>query len=219
MRPTYRELSVAVERLAHLAVVLDPSGQSAARTRAEVQAEREACLANLDQERKVSPRLHALGAQTNRVSQSYAPALFHTYDVPPLSRTHNAGEDDFRELKRRLVSITGQRGAVTHLLLREGAWDVIPGPASLARTGTAISQVEHQAYATKSAGCKAIGPAAAFTRVRPSSHRRSSSNGPTLKGAPSKVGSRMNFAVRLFSTGPYQLITKFRTKVTLWKRI
>lgn len=71
--------------------------------------------------------------------------MFHTYDVPGLPRTNNGRESEFRELKRRLVSTTGQRGAVKRLLLREGAWELIPGLASLAETITAISQVECQA--------------------------------------------------------------------------
>ena len=85
-----------------------------------------------------------------------------------------------------------------------------PGLASLAETGAAISQVEYQACARQSAGCKAIGPVADFTRVRPSSHKRNSSIGPTPEGAPSNVRSQVNFAVRLYSTGQHQLITEFR---------
>ena len=148
VRPTYRELSRAADWLARLAAVLDPAprGHAArARTGAEVRAEWETCLADLERERQASPRLQALGAQIAKVSQSYAPGLFHTYDVPGLPRTNNGRESEFRELKRRLVSTTGQRGAVKRLLLREGAWELIPGPASLAETITAISQVECQA--------------------------------------------------------------------------
>ncbi len=139
-RPTYRELGVAADGLARLAAVLDPDGQPA-RTGAEVRAEWEACLADLDRACQATPRLQSLGAQITKVSQSYAPGLFHTYDVPGLPRTNNARESEFRALKWRLVTTTGQRGAVKRLLLREGAWELIPGPASLAETITAISQV------------------------------------------------------------------------------
>ncbi len=144
VRPTQRELSVAADWLARLAAVLDPD-HPPARTGAEVRAEWEDCLADLEQERQASPRLQALGVHLAKVSASYAPGLFHTYDVPGLPRTNNARESEFRELKRRLLSTTGQRGAVKRLLLREGAWELIPGPASLAETIAAISQVEGQA--------------------------------------------------------------------------
>jgi len=140
MRPTYRELSVAADWLARLAAVLDPAGQPA-RTGAQVRAEWEACLTDLERERQATPRLQTLGAHITKVSWSYAPGLFHTYDVPGLPRTNNARESEFRDLKRRLVTTTGQRGAVKRLLLRDGAWELIPTPASLAETLTAISQV------------------------------------------------------------------------------
>ena len=145
VRPTYRELGVAADWLARLAAVLDPAGQPVARTGAQVRAEWEACLADLDQARQASPRLRALGAHIAKVSQAYAPGLFHTYDIPGLPRTNNGRESEFREVKRRLVSTTGQRGAVKRLLLREGAWELIPHPASLAETISAISQVDGQA--------------------------------------------------------------------------
>jgi hypothetical protein len=140
MRPTYRELGVAADWLARLAAVLDPAGQPA-RTGAQVRAEWEACLTDLERERQATPRLQTLGAHITKVSRSYAPGLFHTYDVPGLPRTNNARESEFRDLKRRLVTTTGQRGAVKRLLLRDGAWELIPTPASLAETLTAIAQV------------------------------------------------------------------------------
>lgn len=140
MRPTCRELGVAADWLARLAAILDPAGQPA-RTGAQVRAEWEACLADLERERHATPRLQTLGAHITKVSQSYAPGLFHTYDVPGLPRTNNARESEFRDLKRRLVTTTGQRGAVKRLLLRDGAWELIPTPASLAETITAIAQV------------------------------------------------------------------------------
>jgi hypothetical protein len=145
LQPACRELNVAAEWLARLAAVLDPARadpQAPARTGAQVRADWEACLADLDQESQTTSRLRLLGAQITKVSQAYAPGLFHTYDIPGLPRTNNGRESEFRELKRRLVSTTGQNGAVKRLLLREGAWELIPAPASLAETITAISQVE-----------------------------------------------------------------------------
>jgi len=131
---------VAADWLARLAAVLDPAGQPA-RTGAQVRAELEACLADIEQERQATPRLQTLGAHITKVSQSYAPGLFHTYDVPGLPRTNNARESEFRDLKRRFIITTGQSGAVKPLLLREGAWELIPSPASIVETLTAISHV------------------------------------------------------------------------------
>ncbi len=145
LQPTYRELNIAADWLARLAAVLDPASSdplAPARTGAQVRADWEACLADIEQARQTSARLRNLGAQITKVSRAYAPGLFHTYDIPGLPRTNNSRESEFRELKRRLVSTTGQHGAVTRLLLREGAWELIPVPASLAETITAISQVD-----------------------------------------------------------------------------
>jgi len=86
--------------------------------------------------------LQRFGASILKVSDSYAPGLFHSYDVPDLARTNNARESEFRDLKRRLIRTTGQKGAVKRLLLREGAWELIPGPSSQAETVAAISTVK-----------------------------------------------------------------------------
>ncbi len=146
VRPTSRELGVAAEWLARLAAVLDPNAQPAcARTGAQVRSEWEDCLADFERAGQASPHLQAFAAHIGKVSQSYAPGLFHTYDLPGLPRTNNARESEFRDLKRRLLTTTGQTGAAKRLLLREGAWESIPAPVSLADTIRAISQVEPQA--------------------------------------------------------------------------
>ena len=147
-QPTYRELSLAANWLTRLAAVLDPARSDApapARTGAEVRADWEACLADLERESQTSARLQGLGAQITKVSRAYAPGLFQTYDIPGLPRTNNGRESEFRELKRRLVSTTGQNGAAKRLLLRAGAWELIPAPASLAATIAAIAQVDSPA--------------------------------------------------------------------------
>jgi hypothetical protein len=128
LQPTYRELNIAADWLTHLAALLDPASSdplAPARTGAQVLADWEACLADIEQVRQTSARLRNLGAQ-----------------IPGLPRTNNSRESEFRELKRRLVCTTGQHGAVKRLLLREGAWELIPTPASLAETIAAISQVD-----------------------------------------------------------------------------
>jgi hypothetical protein len=144
-QPDCQELQVAAAWLTRLAAVLDPAAgelQPPARTGAQVRADWEACLTDLDREAQGSARLRRLGDQITKVSWAYAPGLFHTYDVPGLPRTNNARESEFRDVKRRLLCTTGQQGAVKRLLLRQGAWEVIPAPPSLAETIAAISTVE-----------------------------------------------------------------------------
>jgi hypothetical protein len=146
VRPISQELGVAAEWLARLAAVLDPAAQpTRARTGAQVRKEWEEYLADFKRAGQASPLLQVFAAHIGKVSRSYAPGLFHTYDVPGLPRTNNARESEFRDLKRRLLTTTGQTGAAKRLLLREGAWELIPTPASLAETIQAISHVEPQA--------------------------------------------------------------------------
>jgi hypothetical protein len=141
VRADYRELHTAADWLAQLADVLDPDGKPA-RTAAQVQAQWQQVLDDLETQSMGSPRLQRFGASILKVSDSYAPGLFHSYDVPDLPRTNNARESEFRDLKRRLIRTTGQQGAVKRLLLREGAWELIPGPSSQAETVAAISTVK-----------------------------------------------------------------------------
>jgi hypothetical protein len=141
LRADYRELRTAADWLAQLADVLDPDGQPA-RTAAKVQRAWQQVLADIEQQSIGSPRLQRFAAAMLKVSASYASGLFHTYDIPDLPRTNNERESEFRDLKRRLIRTTGQKGAVTRLLLREGAWELIPGPSSLAETAAAIASVK-----------------------------------------------------------------------------
>jgi hypothetical protein len=107
-----------------------------------VQAEWQAYLDQIVEESQATPLLLECGAKIVKVSRSYAPGLFHTYDVRGLPRTNNDRESEFRDVTRRLLSTTGQVGAAKRLLLREGAWKLIPGPASLSETIAAIAQVD-----------------------------------------------------------------------------
>jgi len=139
-RADYRDLRQAADWLTQIADVLDPDGKPA-RTAAAVRAEWEQSLNEIKTTAQASPRLQGFADKIGQVSESYAPGLFHTYDVPGLPRTNNERESEFREVKRRLFSTTGQTGAVKRLLLREGAWELIPGLGSLSETIEAISQV------------------------------------------------------------------------------
>jgi hypothetical protein len=141
VRADARELRTAADWLAQLADVLDPDGKPA-RTAAKVQRAWQHVLDDIAKQSVASPRLQRFAAAMLKVSASYAPGLFHTYDIPDLPRTNNERESEFRDLKRRLIRTTGQKGAVTRLLLRAGAWELIPGPGTLAETAAAISTVK-----------------------------------------------------------------------------
>jgi len=143
--PTYIELSQAATWLLDLANILDPDGKQA-RTGAQVQAEWQACLTAIETQEHLSPRLQQFSAKISKVSQSYAPGLFYSYDIPGFPRTNNDRESEFRRLRQRLLSTTGQAGATKRLLLRSGAWELIPGPGSLVETTAAIAHVEFDAF-------------------------------------------------------------------------
>jgi hypothetical protein len=131
----------AADWLTQIAEILDPDGKPA-RTGTEVQADWQHLLDPIKAESHATPRLQELADKILKVSTSYAPGLFYPYDVPDLPRTTNERESEFRDLTRRLLSTTGQVGAAKRLVLRDGAWELIPGPGSLPETIQAISQVD-----------------------------------------------------------------------------
>ena len=103
-------------------------------------------IACTEAESHAASPLQAWAEKILKVSASYAPGLFYTYDVPGLPRTNNGREGEFRDLTRRLLSTTGQVGAAKRIVLREGAWELIPGPGSLSETIQAISQVDDNEF-------------------------------------------------------------------------
>jgi len=141
VRADNRELRQAADCLAQIADALDPDGKPG-RSAAIVRAQWQQVLDDLQTQSVASQRLQRFAASILKVSASYAPSLFHSYDLPDLPRTNNARESEFRDLKRRLIRTTGQKGAATRLLLREGAWELISGPGTLAETAEAISTVK-----------------------------------------------------------------------------
>src|SRR5438132_8347571 len=62
------------------------------------------------------------------------------YDVPGLPRTKNALESHFRETRRRLLRITSQKGLTQRMLQRQGAWYLLPGPATEAQLLDTVGQ-------------------------------------------------------------------------------
>ena len=103
-------------------------------------------LETIQTESKTQPRLKPYANTLQTVSASYAPGLSHTYDVADLPRTNNARESEFRDLQRRLLTTTGQRGATKRWIQRKGAWELIPGPSTLRETVQALTHVAPQEF-------------------------------------------------------------------------
>ncbi len=136
----YTELRQAADWLEHIRHILDPE-EKPDRSGAEVQQELFAYLHDLQRESQPSPHLRQFSQKIYQTSLNYTPGLFHCYDVPGLPRTNNDRESEFRDLNRRLLLTTGQKGLVKRIIQREGAWELIPRPNSLRDTVSALSRV------------------------------------------------------------------------------
>jgi hypothetical protein len=79
-------------------------------------------------------------------TDSYASGLFQTYDNLALPRTNNEIESDFREVQRRLLSTTGQKGLTKRLLHRYGAWELLPCPDTLSKLTQALSNISYHEW-------------------------------------------------------------------------
>jgi hypothetical protein len=136
----YTLLRQAGDWLQQLAAILEPAGKPH-RSGAQVRSEFEAYLAQIEQESAPTPRLGEFSAAIVKVSRSYAPGLFYTYDVPGLPRTNNDRESEFRNLNRRLLRTTGQKGLTRRIVQRAGAWELLPHPSTFADTVAALARV------------------------------------------------------------------------------
>lgn len=141
----YAELRQAADWLQGITVILDPENNP---TRSGVQV-RQALFAYLDdirQEIQDHPRLPAFYQKIHQTTLNYASGLFHCYDLPSLPRTNNDRESEFRDLNRRLLRTTGQKGLSRRIILRQGAWELIPRHDSLRDTIRALSRVEQDDF-------------------------------------------------------------------------
>ena len=145
VRTNYTDIHQAAAWLEDLAQILDPDLHPARRGKA-VRKEWQASLDRMEVDATVSSRLTEWSATIRKVSESYAPGLFHTYDIPGLPRTNNGRESEFRDLRRRLLGTTGQVGATKRLLQREGAWELIPSLPSFSETVEALAGVDPQEF-------------------------------------------------------------------------
>jgi hypothetical protein len=92
----------------------------------------------------VSPVIDDFGRQMDKVSRRYWPGLFHCYNVPGLPRTNNEIESHFRDTRRQMFRITGQKGLTGRTLQRQGAWELLPRPATEAKLLDGLSQIPRE---------------------------------------------------------------------------
>lgn len=145
VQTNYTLLRQAADWLAQIADLLDPTGKSP-RSAAQVQ---QSLFAYLEQIKIISnskPGLQPFFSAIQKTTLSYAPGLFHCYDMPDLPRTNNDRESDFRDLNRRLLRTTGQKGLTRRILQRSGAWELLHRPASLKDTILAFNHVAPQDF-------------------------------------------------------------------------
>jgi hypothetical protein len=141
----YSPLRQTADWLEHIADLLDPAGKPL-RSAAQVQEDLFAYLEKIKTISSQQPVLQPFFQTIEKTTRSYAPGLFHGYDLPGLPRTNNARESDFRELNRRLLRTTGQKGLTRRIIQRSGAWELLHRPASLADTIRAFSSVTPQDF-------------------------------------------------------------------------
>jgi len=145
VQTNYTLLRQAADWLEQIADLLNPTGKSA-RSAAQVQ---QTLFAYVEQIKIISnskPGLQPFFRTIQKTTFSYAPGLFHCYDMPDLPRTNNDRESDFRDLNRRLLRTTGQKGLTRRILQRSGAWELLHHPASLKDTILAFNHVAPQDF-------------------------------------------------------------------------
>jgi hypothetical protein len=136
---TYHALHQGAAWLRDIAYILEPCPtypMSAAQGAGQLRS----YLDTMQQWPDVTPTVYTFGRHLDTVSQSYWPGLFHCYDVPDLPRTNNALESHFRETRRRLLRITGQKGLTHRTLQRQGAWELLPRPSTEAQLLETVGQ-------------------------------------------------------------------------------
>jgi hypothetical protein len=141
----YTDLRQAADWLDRISDILDPEGRPIC-SGEEVHQELLTYLDDIEEESQDTSCLHSFYQKIHKTTLNYAPGLFHCYDVPTLPRTNNDRESEFRDLNRRLLRTTGQKGLVQRMILRQGAWELIPHPDSLRDTVIALSLVDEEEF-------------------------------------------------------------------------
>lgn len=136
----YTDLRQAGDWLFNISGILEPEGKTE-RVGEQVRKELLAHIEAITLQSAENPVLSALAKQIKKTTNSYAPGLFHTYDVADLPRTNNERESEHRRIICRLLKTTGQKGAVRRMIQRSGAWEAIPRPETLNQTIESFSGI------------------------------------------------------------------------------
>jgi hypothetical protein len=139
-RQTYQDLQQGAAWLRDIAYILKPTSPQV-RNGAQVAEQLRGYLDAIRRQSDVSPVIYDFGRHMDKVSRSYWPGLFHCYNVPGLPRTNNEIESHFRDTGRQMFRITGQKGLTRRTLQRQGAWELLPRPATEANLLDGLSQI------------------------------------------------------------------------------
>lgn len=145
VQTNYSLLRQAADWLEQIADVLDPA-KKPFRSADQVQKTLFAYLDEIETISNQQPGLQPFFHTIQKITISYAPGLFHCYDIPGFPRTNNLRESDFRDLNRRLLRTTGQRGLTRRIVQRSGAWELLHRPATLQDTILAFNRVAPQDF-------------------------------------------------------------------------
>ena len=137
---TYQDLQQGAAWLRDIAYILEPTRPQTLQGE-QVAEQLHGYLGAIRCQSDVSPAIYDFGLHLNKVSRSYWPGLFHCYDVPGLPRTNNEIESLFRDAGRQMLRITGQKGLTGRTLQRQGAWELLPRPATEAKLLDGLSQI------------------------------------------------------------------------------
>jgi hypothetical protein len=151
---TYQALQQGAAWLRDMAYILEPTATQALRG-AQVAGQLRSYLDTVLRWPAVTPTLYTFGRHLDTVSRSYWPGLFHCYDMPGLPRTNNELESRFRDLRRRLLRTTGQKGLTQRMLQRQGAWELLPRPSTEAQLLAAVCQTLPEELAEERQRCAA----------------------------------------------------------------
>ena len=138
---TYTDLRQAADWLFEIAEILETEGKTE-RTGKQVRDELFSRIDAILLQNTENLALSELARQIKKTTDSYAPGLFHTYDVADLPRTNNERESEHRRIMCRLLKTTGQKGTVRRMLQRSGAWEAIPHPNSLDETIRELASID-----------------------------------------------------------------------------
>jgi hypothetical protein len=138
---TYAKLRQAADWLFKISNILEPEDKPV-RTGEQVKQELQTHIEVIVQQSERNPCLSKIASKIKKTTVSYAPGLFHTYDVEELPRTNNERESEHRRIMCQLLKTTGQKGAVRRMIQRSGAWEAIPRPDTLSQAIEGLATVD-----------------------------------------------------------------------------